>query len=243
MNALHPQSPAGTRSINQVLQLGSPGEPQPGPLRRTPGARWSWLLPRAGCLLATLWLAGCFNLKPARDVTRFYVLAPLPVPAAELPSAGSSNLVVGLGPVTIPAYLEKPTLAVRHGTNELTYLETCRWAENLDRAVPRVLAQDLSAALPSGRLRVGAWLRRDITMELHVRLLQFEVDDRGQGTLVASWRLCSPGEGKTLQSGETRLSQAGPEPAANPAGAVNTLSELLAALARELARQLQATNA
>ncbi len=207
--------------------------------RLEPGSQRSWLF---SCLLlaaVTAWLCGCLNLKPAADITRFYLLSPLSTAEPQPGPKRAASLALGLGPVAIPAYLDRNSLAVRHGTNEIAYLVLCQWAEPLSRGVPRVLAQDLSVLLPSNRLRVGAWRRGDVSFELHVRLVQFDVDEQGLGTLVAAWRIASPGDEKTLKTGQAHLTRSGAPPATNAQGAVATLSELLVQLARDLVQELK----
>jgi len=188
------------------------------------------LLALTGCLA----VSGCSLFKPVKSTTRYYVLTPV----AATPS-GSGSLAVGLGQVKLPAYLFNTSLAVRKGTNEVEYLESALWAERLDASFQRVLAANLATVLPTEQVRLSAWQRADVAAELYVTVEQFDVDARGQGVLLARWRILSPGGEKVLKASASRFSRQGPPPDAGPSGAVATLSELVTDLSRQLAQALR----
>ena len=199
--------------------------------------------PMAGTLLTSVCsiillvgLTGCSFLKPAKSTAHYYVLTP--VAATQ---SGPSSLAVGLGQVKLPAYLFNTSFAVRQGTNEVEYLDSAIWAERLDAGFQRVLAADLANVLPTDQIRMSAWQRSDVAAELYVTIEQFDVDAGGRGVLVARWRILSPGGEKILKAGESRLTGNGASPAANPSGAVATLSDLVADLSRQLAEALRET--
>jgi uncharacterized lipoprotein YmbA len=184
-------------------------------------------------------VSGCSFLKPAKSSARHFVLSPLPASGAATGAPGS--IAVGLGRVNIPAYLFSTSLAVRKGTNEIEYLPSAFWAERLNTGFANVLAADLAIALPTDRIYLSAWQRNQVTAEVYVTLEQFDVDEGGTGILVARWRLGAPGGEKMLKAGTSRFAQQGPRPDDNPAGAVATLSTLIADFSRQLAQALQQT--
>jgi uncharacterized lipoprotein YmbA len=185
-------------------------------------------------------LTGCFGfLKPTHSAARTFVLTSLPVAASA--TARSGALAVGVGQVKLPAYLFNTSLAVRMGTNEINYLPSVLWAERLENGLQRVLAANLATLLPTDQVRLSAWRSEDVSAEVYVAMEQFDVDARGQGVLVAWWRILSPGGEKTLRAGEVRLARQGPPPDSDPSGAVATLSELVADFSRQLAQAVQET--
>jgi uncharacterized lipoprotein YmbA len=217
---------------------------------RLPGCRRSYgrvaspagqVIPRLAALITSLaacaCLTGCFGfLKPAHDTARRFVLTSLP--ASETMTALPKTQTVGLGQVKLPAYLFDTSLAVRKGTNEIDYLPLALWAERLDAGTQRVLAANLATLLPSDQIRLSAWRSEDVGAEVYVAIEQFDVDTSGRGVLASRWRILSPGGEKTLKAGESRLSRPGPEPNANPSGAIATLSDLLAEQSRQLAQAI-----
>ncbi len=189
---------------------------------------------------AGLCLAGCLNLKPARPSARYFVLSPLASPASPAPApAGPAERAIGLGPLKLPAYLLKSNVAVRKSSHEIEYLENAFWAERVDQGLQRVLAADLTLLLPATQVRLSAWRREEVSQEVYVTVEQFDVDAAGQGVLVAWWRILSPGGEKVLQAGPCRVSRQGPPPGTDPQGATATLSELAAALARNVAQAIR----
>ena len=191
-------------------------------------------------LAAGLSLTGCFGfLKPAKSTARHFVLTSLP--AAESAAAPRASVAVGIGPVKLAAYLFNTSFAVRIGTNEIDYLPSVLWAERLDTGLQRVLAADLATLLPTDQIRLSAWQSVDVSVEVYIAIERFDVDARGQGVLVAWWRLLSPGGDKTLKAGDSRLTRQGPLPDADPSGAVATLSDLAADLSRQLAQAVKET--
>lgn len=186
-----------------------------------------------GCLL----FAGCSFLKPAHNPVQYFMLSALPpVASASVPANAPA---VGVGQVRLPAYLFNTSIAMRRGTNEVVYLPLALWAERLDTSVQRVLAADLAALLPTDKIRLSSWSSKEVQVEVQVTLEQLDVDANGKCRLAAWWRLLVPGGETPLKSGLARYERAGPAPESDPAGAVNTLSELLADLGRQLAQDIK----
>jgi uncharacterized lipoprotein YmbA len=187
-------------------------------------------------ILTCVTMSGCL-LKPVTLATRHFVLAPVstnePAPVVAEP------LPVGIGLVKIPAYLKRDSMAVRHGTNEIEYLEDALWAERLDQSLQQTLALNLSKLLPSDRIYLTDWGHDQVRASVYVSVQQFDVDIKGQGTLVAQWRINGPDDNTPLKSGQTRLVQAGSAPRGHPEAIAATLSELTAEFSRELAQAIR----
>jgi len=189
-------------------------------------------------LAACFGSTGCFEfLKPVHTTARQFVLTPLP--ATSPPAAAAGSIPVGVGQVRLAAYLFTKSVVVRRGTNEIDYLPTIFWAERLGDNFQRVLAANLAILLPTDEIRLSAWRSEDVAAEVYVAVDQFDVDADGRAVLVARWRFLSPGGSKTLKSGECRLVRQGPPPESDAAGAIATLSELLAALSDQLAQAIK----
>ena len=70
-------------------------------------------------------LTGCGRSIPPR----FYVLSPLP--RGQQVSAPDKPLVIGIGPVELPPYLDRPQIVSRPDANRIALAEFDRWAEPL----------------------------------------------------------------------------------------------------------------
>lgn len=192
------------------------------------------------CLLpVVLALAGCLNLKPVVDSTRFFVLAPVAAPGVDPPAPGL-NFAVGLARVEIPDYLQPRRMAVRQGNSEIHYLEHLQWGERLDKGLQRSLGASLAALGGPATAVPSAWRRSEVRAEVYVSVQRFECDAQGRATLEARWRITSPGAENLWRAGQTTIIRPGPPLALDPDGAIARLSEALAGLARELATVLGA---
>lgn len=105
-----------------------------------------WLL-----FAGLLGLAGCSVVpEPQADLTRYYVLTGEPGASAEAPDR--AGLKLGLRNVTLPPYLDKGSIVIRRGENELAYNDYARWAEPLSAGIARLVREQLLAGPRVGRV-------------------------------------------------------------------------------------------
>lgn len=99
-------------------------------------------------------LAGCAS-SPS---SKFYRLNPLQNSTSITRDASpEQNLLIAIGPVRIPDYLDRPQIVTRAGENELKLSEFHRWAGSLENNVTRVIVDDISGLLPTDRFSVVPW--------------------------------------------------------------------------------------
>lgn len=185
--------------------------------------------------------SGCLNLKPAAPAPHYFVLSA--VPAKEeiaMRNGPEPTQAVGVGPVKLPGYLARKSLAIRKDANEIGYLQSAHWAENLEQGFGRVFTADLAARLPAKQIR-RAWRSDEVALEIHIAVEQFDVNDAGQGALVAGYRILAPGKGQVLKAEQFRAGRPGPRPESDPKGATATLSSLVDDLSGELAKVIEKT--
>lgn len=108
------------------------------------------LLLLASALVALF--SGCFGTSPT---ARFYTLSP--VETRKPPVTSSLGVVVLVGPVTIPDYLDRRQIMTRSGRNELILAEFDRWGGSLDGEIARVLIAGLGERLAPGSIAVLPW--------------------------------------------------------------------------------------
>jgi uncharacterized lipoprotein YmbA len=184
-------------------------------------------------------LSGCSLLKPAKGVTpRSFVLTPISGPS---PTGRTrpTEIVVGIHAVKMPGYLSGKSFAMRRENNEIVYLESTVWAERLDTSLQRTLAADLARLIPTDQVRLTRWGAEAVNVEVDVNVDRFDVNSRGEGALVAWWRLLSPGDAKVLASGIFSANRKGPPPDKDPLGASNMMSHLASDLAETLAHAIK----
>lgn len=90
-------------------------------------------------------LAGCAS--PLEE--RFYTLSPA---AVAQPATNAGRYRVAVGPVTVPALVDRPQIVLREGANKVTLAEQSRWAEPLEDGIERVVAGDLATLLDDAQV-------------------------------------------------------------------------------------------
>ena len=188
-------------------------------------------------VLVPLLLSGCLFKKTTVHV-RHFILSPT---ATNEPVA-TEPLSVGLAGVKMPAYLLRDSLSIRDGGTEVEFLEDARWGERLDLSFQRAVAANLAQLLPGGNVYSTEWIRSQVMARVSINVQQFDVDARGQGTLIVRWRITGPDNDTPLKSDTTRYERTGPSPRGNPEAIAATLSELTAEFSRELARAIHETS-
>ena len=183
---------------------------------------------------ASLLLGGC-----ASEPSRFYLLSAMP--HAEMASPGTpgeKGLTIGVGPVTLPRYLDRPQIVTRIKPYELKVAEFDRWAEALDINFSRVLAENLSLLLPTARVVLAPWPRGvPIDYQVSVDVMHFLSQVGGESVLIADWVLFK-GEGQqVLMSGKSRFSAA--TGGQDYAAIVAAMSQTVASLSREIAAAIR----
>ena len=101
-------------------------------------------------------LGGCSSSSP----TRFYVLRSWSdsMNKKELqPSDRERCVSIGVGPVKVADYLDRPQIVTRVTPNEVKIAEFDQWAEPLGQNISRVLADNLSALLCTKVVVVFPW--------------------------------------------------------------------------------------
>jgi uncharacterized lipoprotein YmbA len=159
--------------------------------RRLRPARAVSLAACAAVALTALLLAGCGGERTIQP--RFYVLTATAPPAIAEPAAGREPVTVGVGPVRLPAYLDRPQIVTRRAADEIEVAEFDRWGEPLADGVPRTIANDLSALLPQDSVAVFPWpAGRTIRYQVLVDVSRFDGAAGGDIVLDARWRVLGP---------------------------------------------------
>jgi uncharacterized lipoprotein YmbA len=196
-------------------------------IQMTNGTVATWL---ASALLAS-GLSACATSPPSE----FYVLTPLP--AADSPSATEgrrNHPALGVGPVKLPAYLDRSEIVTRTGSNSLKLANFHRWGEPVTDNFTRVLAMDLGLLVNTNQVSLAPWPRYvPVDYQVVVEADRFDVGTDDKAVLVARWLILGGGEeGNVLRSGSTVIT----EPAAS--GDYTDITAAMSHAVAELARQI-----
>ncbi|QCQ21698.1 membrane integrity-associated transporter subunit PqiC [Desulfoglaeba alkanexedens ALDC] len=140
-------------------------------------------------MLLLPFLCGC--IWAVSPPARHYVLeSSQALRAAQSHGAGFGKLVLGVGPVEIPSYLDRPQIVTRPAPAVAELAEFDRWAEPLREALPRVLAENLSMLLGTDNVYLYPWKRSiPIDVQVTAQVIRFEGTCGGEVDLVARWSI------------------------------------------------------
>jgi uncharacterized lipoprotein YmbA len=182
-------------------------------------------------LIGVLALSACGASKPSQ----FYVLNALsPSELSRQTISVGSGLAIGLAPVNMPEYLDRPQIISRGGGNQLELGEFDRWAEPLDRNIERVVARNLSVLLDTDRVFVLPARRPlDLRYRVVIDILRFNLVKEGETLLEVRWAVLD-GESRRelLIATSTHVR---PVAVQNYDAVVSSMNENLAELSREIA--------
>ena len=194
--------------------------------------------------LGLVGLMGCAKSEPAR----FYVLDPgAGLEAVENGTSTRQGVAIGVGPVEIPQYLDRPQIVTRTNANSLDLGEFDQWAGRLSEDFTRVLAEQLSEMLATDNVAIYPWSGSTrVDYQITVKVMAFEADAGGTSALDARWAITDANSKQTLMTARSRLRQGSPPATDKPRtpeeyqAIVASMSDNLAALARDMAERIAA---
>jgi uncharacterized protein len=186
----------------------------------------------AVALLALFLASACAQTQP----TRFYTLSALQPGAGE---ASADGPAIGLEPVILPDYLDRPQIVTRAGPNRMMLADFDVWVEPLSGMFTRVLAQNLSVLLETEDVVILPELR-DVRFDHHVQatVTQFDIDENGQAVLDALWAVYGRDGRRLVRQDRSRIMEAVAEPRDHAAIAA-AMSRALEGLSRDIAGVIQ----
>jgi len=105
-------------------------------------------------ILLIVLFSGCRAKTPP---VSFYTLAPLQEASTPKNPESSQNISIGIGPVSLPDFLNKPQIVTRKGVSKIQYSEFNRWGGYLDKAFLRVVSENLSVLLSTDQVKIFPW--------------------------------------------------------------------------------------
>lgn len=177
-------------------------------------------------------LTACLSTSPP---ARFFGLLPM---TGSTSASETSQTMIGVGPFSLPEYLQRPQIVTRGSGNEFIVHEYDRWAERLDDAIPRILASNIDVLSPT-LAAIAMPYRAEIATDYRLvgRILRFDTDASGLAVLEIHWGFAKQGEPiDTSHRARYTAQSARPD---DPAGIVAALQETLEAFSRDLVDALQ----
>lgn len=189
----------------------------------------------------TKWLASLFisALLPAcisTPPTQFYVLEPLSEPASASP-ASEKNRRIGIGPVSIPALLERKQIVTRLPDNSVKIAEFHQWAAPLKDNVAQVLTHNLAALQTGDLIRAYPWSAYGaVDYRLIIDIVRLDTRQDQSVNLEANWAIMNEKDHTLLSNGRSKIERPLNDPS-YPA-TVKALNQILGELSRQLSLAL-----
>lgn len=186
-------------------------------------------------------LGGCASTKP----TRFYVLSSLPRSESNQADLAKRGVAIGIRPVELPKYLDRPQIVTRVNRNQLDIAEFDQWAEPLKNNFGNVIAENLSTLVPTNRIAVFPWNKSTpIDYQLTVEVSRFEAGASGDSQLAARWSILGKNGKKVILHRKSKFSE--PVAGGSEAGdghdykaTVSAMNRALESLSREIAEAIK----
>lgn len=182
----------------------------------------------AGALILT----ACGGRTPP---AKFYTLLPVEQSAMGKPLPGDTALVIG--PVAIPANVDRPEIVTRAADNQISFSEYQRWAGPLRSGIASVMAQNVASLLDTER--VTPFTRENIFHPTHrvvININRYDSRLAKEFLIDATWSIKDLKGNKLLLIKNTTIREA--LSSAKYDELVAAQSKALAALSKEIATAL-----
>ena len=183
--------------------------------------------------LSVFW--GCTGTSPRTD---YYVLNSLPGTDTENKSLKErQGPAIGIGPLTMPPYLDRQQIVTRSGPNEVEIEEFHRWAEPLKSNIGRVLKDNLSTLLNTDHVVLFPWTRTArVEYQVFVDIERFDVGPAKEALLEVRWAIIRAADNEILRIKKTSLTA--PIGSTGYAAIAAAQSQTLADFSREVAASI-----
>ena len=173
----------------------------------------------------------------ASTPTNFYTLESLSRPPAATTTASAKKLLIGIGPLTLPALLDRKGIVTRAENNSVQIAEFDQWAAPLQNNVIAVLSKNVAALQPDAIVRAYPWsVYGNVDYRVIIDITRFDTQLGKSANLEASWAIMEEKNHTIVGNGQTKLQQPLNDPSYN--SAAQGLSKLLSDLSQQLSMAL-----
>lgn len=170
---------------------------------------------------------------------RYFSLSPMDLEYRQDPE---NAVLLGLGPLKTPEYLNRSQIVTRGAGAELRVDEFNRWAEPLTEAIHRVLSSDIDNLLEDVIVIAFPYeslIRVKVDYRLVGELSRFDADRTGRVVLDVQWGVEEVSVGPAILAKRSRY-EAQATPPDDPGAIARAMNEALAQYSRDVAKQLEA---
>ena len=173
----------------------------------------------------------------ASTPTNFYTLESQSRPPAVTTIASAKKLLIGIGPLTLPALLDRKGIVTRAENNSVQIAEFDQWAAPLQNNVIVVLSKNVATLQPNAIVRAYPWsVYGNVDYRVIIDITRFDTQLGKSANLEASWAIMEEKNHTIISNGQTKLQQ--PLNDASYNSAAQGLSKLLSELSQQLSLAL-----
>ncbi|NCD34015.1 MAG: membrane integrity-associated transporter subunit PqiC [Spartobacteria bacterium] len=185
--------------------------------------------------LALLLTAGCAS----SPMSHFYILpTPLKLNAGEQVDLSETKQVVGLLPVKIAAYLDRPQIVTRLSRDEIYVDEFNRWGIALPDSILNTLGMELLKKIPDTYIDVYPWSGGGkFDYQILVEIIQFDGKLGKTAGMTAQWTVTRGQNPDDIVERRIAFYQE-PVPEATYGSLLQSMSKLVASLAGDISQSI-----
>ena len=183
-------------------------------------------------LCASVLLTAC-----ASTPTHFYTLEAQSRPPVATSTSSAKKTLIGIGPLTLPALLDRKGIVTRADNNSVQIAEFDQWAAPLQNNVIAVISKNVAALQPNAIVRAYPWgVYGNVDYRVIIDITRFDTQLGKSVNLEASWAIMEEKNHTIVGNGQTKLQQPLNDPSYN--SAAQGLSKLLSDLSQQLSMAL-----
>ena len=173
----------------------------------------------------------------ASTPTNFYTLESQSRPSAVTTNAITKKPLIGIGPLSLPALLDRKGIVTRKENNSVQIAGFDQWAAPLKDNVLAVLSKNVAILQPNAIVRSYPWsVYGNVDYRVIIDINRFDTQLGKSVNLEASWAIMEEKNHTIVSNGQTKLQQPLNEASYN--SAAQGLSKLLSELSQQLSLAL-----
>ncbi len=181
--------------------------------------------------------AGVLLTACASTPTHFYTLEAQSRPPVASSTSSTKKMLIGIGPLTLPALLDRKGIVTRADNNSVQIAEFDQWAAPLQNNVIAVISKNVAALQPNAIVRAYPWgVYGNVDYRVIIDITRFDTQLGKSVNLEASWAIMEEKNHTIVGNGQTKLQQMLNDPSYN--SAAQGLSKLLSDLSQQLSMAL-----
>ncbi len=151
-----------------------------------------------------------------------------------------ASAILGIGPIRVPEYLERPQMVTRGDRSELVIDDFNRWAEPIVNAQHRIIASNVDALLDDVIVVAYPYSAvADYNAKLVGRIDRFDMNAAGTTRLDVFWAVASEDNTLLIQPRRSLYTVSGGSPA-DPNSVAEAMSNCLTQFSRDIADAFEA---